>query len=86
MLEFWKDFMENEDGVGVVEIVLVLVVLIGLVLIRNQKRYIIEKKRFRYRLYMSDICLYQCFNMWTFGVCKDIGSKVLFTGGGRLCN
>ena len=33
MLEFWKDFMANEDGVGVVEIVLVLVVLIGLVLI-----------------------------------------------------
>ena len=33
MLEFWKDFMENEDGVGVVEIVLVSVVLIGLVLI-----------------------------------------------------
>lgn len=33
MLEFWKDFMENEDGVGVVEIVLILVVLIGLVLI-----------------------------------------------------
>ena len=33
MLEFWKDFMENEDGVGVVEIVLVLVDLIGLVLI-----------------------------------------------------
>ena len=33
MLEFWKDIMENEDGVGVVEIVLVLVVLIGLVLI-----------------------------------------------------
>ena len=33
MLEFWKDFMEDEDGVGVVEIVLVLVVLIGLVLI-----------------------------------------------------
>ena len=33
MLEFWKDFFENEDGVGVIEIVLVLVVLIGLVLI-----------------------------------------------------
>ena len=33
MLEFWKDFMENEDVVGVVVIVLVLVVLIGLVLI-----------------------------------------------------
>ena len=33
MLDFWKDFFENEDGVGVIEIVLVLVVLIGLVLI-----------------------------------------------------
>ena len=33
MFEFWKSFMENEDGVGVIEIVLVLVVLIGLVLI-----------------------------------------------------
>ena len=33
MLDFWNDFMENEDGVGVIEIVLVLVVLIGLVLI-----------------------------------------------------
>ena len=33
MLDFWKDFMENEDGVGVIEIVLVLVVLIGLLLI-----------------------------------------------------
>ena len=33
MVDFWKDFMEYEDGVGVIEIVLVLVVLIGLVLI-----------------------------------------------------
>lgn len=33
MLEFWKDFICNEDGIGVIEIVLVLVVLIGLVLI-----------------------------------------------------
>ena len=33
MFEFWKGFMEKEDGVGVIEIVLVLVVLIGLVLI-----------------------------------------------------
>ena len=33
MSEFWKEFFENEDGVGVIEIVLVLVVLIGLVLI-----------------------------------------------------
>ena len=33
MSDFWKEFFENEDGVGVIEIVLVLVVLIGLVLI-----------------------------------------------------
>lgn len=33
MLEFWKDFTFNEDGIGVIEIVLILVVLIGLVLI-----------------------------------------------------
>ena len=33
MLDFWKDFLENEDGVGVIDIVLVLVVLICLVLI-----------------------------------------------------
>lgn len=29
MMEFWK----NEDGVGVIEVVLILVVLIGLVII-----------------------------------------------------
>lgn len=33
MLEFCKDFTFNEDGIGVIEIVLVLVVLIGLVII-----------------------------------------------------
>lgn len=33
MFEFWKDFTSNEDGIGVIEIVLILVVLIGLVLI-----------------------------------------------------
>ena len=30
---FVKDFLESEDGIGVVEIVLILVVLIGLVII-----------------------------------------------------
>ncbi|MDO4648358.1 MAG: Flp1 family type IVb pilin [Eubacteriales bacterium] len=29
----WKRFLEEEDGVGVVEIILILVVLIGLVII-----------------------------------------------------
>ena len=29
----WKEFLEEEDAVGVVEIILILVVLIGLVMI-----------------------------------------------------
>jgi len=29
----WTEFLKNEDGIGVIEIVLILVVLIGLVLI-----------------------------------------------------
>ncbi len=33
MREQIKDFMREEDGVGVIEIVLILVVLIGLVII-----------------------------------------------------
>ena len=32
-MKFWKEFLEDESGVGVVEIILILVVLIGLVLI-----------------------------------------------------
>ncbi|MEE1251169.1 MAG: Flp1 family type IVb pilin [Lachnospiraceae bacterium] len=33
----WNDFLKEEDGVGVVEVILILVVLIGLVLIfKNQ--------------------------------------------------
>lgn len=31
--EQWKVFLEEEDGIGVVEIILILVILIGLVLI-----------------------------------------------------
>lgn len=33
LLEQMKDFIKEEEGVGVIEIVLILVVLIGLVLI-----------------------------------------------------
>ena len=32
-MKLWKELLEDEDGVGVVEIILILVVLIGLVLI-----------------------------------------------------
>lgn len=33
----WKDFLMEEDGVGVVEVILILVVLIGLVIIFKQQ-------------------------------------------------
>lgn len=34
---FWKKFWRNEKGIGVVEVILILVVLIGLVIIfKNQ--------------------------------------------------
>lgn len=34
---FWKDFREDESGMGVVEVILIIVVLIGLVIIfKNQ--------------------------------------------------
>lgn len=36
-MEEWKAFLEEEDGIGVVEIILILVVLIGLVLIFKDK-------------------------------------------------
>ena len=32
-MEKWKEFMAEEDGVGVVEVILILVVLIGLIII-----------------------------------------------------
>ncbi len=31
--EFWKRFYEEEDGMGTVEIILIIVVLVGLVII-----------------------------------------------------
>ena len=34
---FWRDFWQDEDGMGVVEVILIIVVLIGLVIIfKNQ--------------------------------------------------
>ena len=33
MRNFWYEFWKEEDGIGVVELILILVVLIGLVLI-----------------------------------------------------
>ena len=39
----WKEFLEEEDGVGVVEIILILVILIGIVLIfKNNITEIVE--------------------------------------------
>ena len=41
--ELWKEFLEEEDGVGIVEIILILVILIGLVLIfKNNITEIVE--------------------------------------------
>lgn len=43
MFQIIKRFWEEEDGVGVVEIILILVVLIGLVLIfKNQLRTLVN--------------------------------------------
>ena len=41
--EFAKDFLQEEDAVGVVEIILILVVLIGLVMIfKDQLTSLVE--------------------------------------------
>lgn len=42
-LKTWRDFMEEEDGMGTVEVILIIVVLVGLVIIfKNQIGSIIE--------------------------------------------
>lgn len=42
-LKTWKDFIREEDGMGTVEIILIIVVLVGLVIIfKNQIGSIIE--------------------------------------------
>ncbi len=39
----WKDFIREEDGMGTVEIILIIVVLIGLVIIfKNEITEIVE--------------------------------------------
>ena len=40
----WKDFLRDESGVGVVEVILILVVLIGLVIIfKNQLTALVNR-------------------------------------------
>lgn len=36
-LQEWKRFLKEEDGVGVVEVILILVVLVGLIIIFKSK-------------------------------------------------
>ena len=43
----WKDFLKEEDGVGVVEVILILVVLIGLVLIFKEQLTALVNKIFK---------------------------------------
>ena len=43
MLKNWKDFLKEEDGMGTVEIILIIVVLIGLVILfKNQITKLVE--------------------------------------------
>lgn len=42
-LKTWKNFIQEEDGMGTVEVILIIVVLVGLVIIfKNQIGGIIE--------------------------------------------
>ncbi len=43
----WKEFLNEEDGIGVVEIILILVILIGLVLIFKDKIGDLVEKAFK---------------------------------------
>lgn len=36
-LKTWKDFIKEEDGMGTVEIILIIVVLVGLVIIFKEQ-------------------------------------------------
>lgn len=43
-LKGWRDFLKDEEGMGTVEIILIIVVLIGLVIIfKTQLRALVEK-------------------------------------------
>ena len=46
-MEKWKEFMSEEDGVGVVEVILILVVLIGLVLIFKDQLTVLVNNIFK---------------------------------------
>ena len=37
MLKTWKDFLKEEDGMGTVEVILIIVVLISLVMIFKEQ-------------------------------------------------
>ena len=37
MLKTWKDFLKDEDGMGTVEVILIIVVLISLVMIFKEQ-------------------------------------------------
>ncbi|MBQ7954720.1 MAG: hypothetical protein IJ282_03135 [Lachnospiraceae bacterium] len=42
-LKTWKDFLREEDGMGTVEVILIVVVLVGLVLVfKNEINDIID--------------------------------------------
>lgn len=42
-LKTWKDFLQEEDGMGTVEIILIIVVLVGLVILfKSQITEIVE--------------------------------------------
>lgn len=45
-MSYVKEFLKEEDGIGVVEIILILVILIGLVIIFKEEIENIVKKAF----------------------------------------
>lgn len=36
-MSYWKQFLEEEDGMGTVEVILIIVVLVGLVIIFKEE-------------------------------------------------
>ena len=92
-------FIKEEDGIGVIEIVLILVVLIGLVIlfkrqikqlldnvfqeINSQSGEVYEAKRFDNRIFKFDTCVCQCSDICLTGICPYCGGKILPADGGR---
>lgn len=46
-MKIWKEFWKEEDGVGVIEIILILVILIMLIVIFREQITAIVKKAFQ---------------------------------------